>query len=107
MHTDGWHGCSCFGPVDVINKDHSLALMRGALTASGNARPASDAPLRIDEHCFFHGWFSFCCRPRTTSLMLVPFRPFPSIGSSLEWIFSMRAAQALYSGIFDVGSSLG
>jgi hypothetical protein len=45
--------------------------------------------------------------PLRTSLKLIPFLPFPNIGNSREWIFSIRAAQALYSGIFDVGSSAG
>ena len=37
----------------------------------------------------------------------LPFASSPSIGNSREWIFSIRAAQALNSGIFDVGSSFG
>jgi len=42
-----------------------------------------------------------------TSLRLAPLRFSPRIGSCFEWIFSIRAEQALNSGIFEVGSSTG
>ena len=59
MHTHGRHRRGCLGAIDVVDKDHRIAFVCGALAARGDTGTAADAALRIDEHRLFHPLPSF------------------------------------------------
>src|SRR5215813_5208911 len=56
MHAKRRHRGGCFGPVEVVDKNHGIALVRAALATGGDAGAAADAALRIDEHGLFHNY---------------------------------------------------
>ena len=54
VHADGRHRRGSFGAINVVNEDQWIAFVGGAFATGGDAGPAANAALRIDEHCLFH-----------------------------------------------------
>jgi hypothetical protein len=82
------------GAIDVVDKDHRVAFVRGALAARSDTGATADATLRIDEHRLFHRTlFS----PRSTTPFSLPAhdRQLPRMN-----LFDSRGAR-LELGIFD------
>ena len=89
MHADGRHRRSCFSAIDVVDKNHRVALVSGAFAARSNAGSTAYAALRIDEHRLFHNYLPpspglFHPRPFLVSLNDAPLRCLPSMGNCLE-----------------------
>ncbi len=54
VHADRRHRGGGFGSVNVVDEDHRIAFVGRAFAASGDAGPAANTALRIDEHRLFH-----------------------------------------------------